>query len=413
MQQEEASTVAATGPVLVLLPDSAAPLQASPDARGGDSTVLGLGLARRTVMAAARVGYRRIYFLARDQSVPSGITAISNWNTLVDVFALQPGPLVIAHVAVLAEPEWLARLIEAQNELVRWVAKPHALIIVPSVAVADALAVLDADGEAYDLSAVQELLTRHFGPPAEIPVAIDPMVLATSSDIDAAEWRLLCGLVKDTDGFMARHIERPISLRISRRLASTGVTPNQITLLSVAIGLCGAMFFLSAHWLWQTVGALFFLAHSILDGCDGELARLRFQESRVGGIIDYWGDNVVHIVVFACMAVGWSLSIADPWPLLLGVAAGLGNLGSAGLVYWRVMHTKKDSGPLFTSVATVSGQTLTRMLDTASRRDFIYLVLILALLGKSNWFLVLAAVGAPIFFFLLLLLAAREHFQTV
>jgi len=113
------------------------------------------------------------------------------------------------------------------------------------------------------------------------------------------------------------------------------------------------------------------------------------------------------------MAVGWSLSIADPWPLLLGVAAGLGNLGSAGLVYWRVMHTKKDSGPLFTSVATVPGQTLTRMLDTASRRDFIYLVLILALLGKSNWFLVLAAVGAPIFFFLLLLLAAREHFQTV
>ena len=64
--QQEASTVAATGPVLVLLPDSAAPLQASPDARGGEPTVLGLGLARRTVMAAARVGYRRIYFLARD-----------------------------------------------------------------------------------------------------------------------------------------------------------------------------------------------------------------------------------------------------------------------------------------------------------------------------------------------------------
>jgi hypothetical protein len=52
------------------------------------------------------------------------------------------------------------------------------------------------------------------------------------------------------------------------------------------------------------------------------------------------------------------------------------------------------------------------MLDAASRRDFIYLVLFLALFGKSNWFLVLAAAGAPIFFLLLLLLAVRERFQT-
>jgi phosphatidylglycerophosphate synthase len=223
---------------------------------------------------------------------------------------------------------------------------------------------------------------------------------------------LLRGLVKDTDGFMARNVERPISLRIARRLASTGITPNQITLLSVGIGLCGALFFLSAHWLWQTVGAFLFLAHSILDGCDGELARLRFQESRFGGIIDYWGDNVVHIVVFACMAIGWSLAIGASWPLLLGAAAALGNLGSAWFVYWRMMHTKKETGPLFTSVATVPGQTLARILDAASRRDFIYLVLFLALFGKSNWFLVLAAAGAPIFFLLLLLLAVRERFQT-
>jgi hypothetical protein len=111
------------------------------------------------------------------------------------------------------------------------------------------------------------------------------------------------------------------------------------------------------------------------------------------------------------MAIGWSLSIGATWPLLLGAAAALGNLGSAWFVYWRVMRTKEDSGPLFTSVATVPGQTLTRLLDAASRRDFIYLALFLALFGKSNWFLVLAAAGAPIFFLLLLFVAARERFQ--
>jgi len=40
--------------------------------------------------------------------------------------------------------------------------------------------------------------------------------------------------------------------------------------------------------------------------------------------------------------------------------------------------------------------------DALSRRDFIYLVLILSAFGKAHWFLVMAAVGAPIFFFVLL-----------
>jgi phosphatidylglycerophosphate synthase len=397
---------------MVLLPDAGASPVALAIADGGEPKVLGLGLARRTVMEASRAGYSRIYLLARERAAPAGITAISNWSSLADACAMQPGPLIITHASILAELDWLTRLTEIQTEPARWAATPHKMILIAAPAVASALAALEVDKGAYDLTAVQERLTRHFGAPRAIPAAIDPLVVTTSADVNDAEWRLLRGLVKDTDGFMARNVERPISLRIARRLASTGITPNQITLLSVGIGLCGALFFLSAHWLWQTVGALLFLAHSILDGCDGELARLRFQESRFGGIIDYWGDNVVHIAVFACMAIGWSLSIGASWPLLLGAAAALGNLGSAWFVYWRMMHTKKETGPLFTSVATVPGQTLARMLDAASRRDFIYLVLFLALFGKSNWFLVLAAAGAPIFFLLLLLLAVRERLQT-
>ncbi|HET7806224.1 MAG TPA: CDP-alcohol phosphatidyltransferase family protein [Pseudolabrys sp.] len=413
--QQGSHSVAPSPPVLVLLPDAGASPIAPAFADGGEPKVLGLGLVRRTVTAAGRAGYSRIYLLARDRAAPAGITAISNWSSLADACAMQPGPLIIAHAGILAEPDWLAHLAETKPEPARWAATPHKMILLAASVAGDALAVLEADKGAkgaYDLIAAQERLTQHFGTPAAIPAAINPLVVRTPADVDDAEWRLLRGLVKDTDGFMARNVERPISLRIARRLASTGITPNQVTLLSVGIGLCGALFFLSAHWLWQTIGALLFLAHSILDGCDGELARLRFQESRFGGIIDYWGDNVVHIAVFACMAVGWSLSIGALWPLLLGATAALGNLGSAGFVYWRMMRTKKDSGPLFTSVATVPGQTLARMLDAASRRDFIYLVLFLALFGKSNWFLVLAAAGAPIFFLLLLFLAARERFQT-
>ena len=41
-----------------------------------------------------------------------------------------------------------------------------------------------------------------------------------------------------------------------------------------------------------------------------ELARLKFLESRTGAILDFWGDNVVHVAVFSCMAIGWSVHAA-------------------------------------------------------------------------------------------------------
>src|SRR5262249_21236397 len=175
-----------------------------PFAGGGDPEGLGLGLARRTVMAASRAGYNRIYQLASDRAAPAGITAISNWSSLADACALQPGPLVITHASVLAEPDWLTRLAEIQPT--RLAATPHKMILLAAPAVADALAALQADKAAYDLAAAQERLTRHFGAPAAIPAVIDPLVVSTSADVEDAEWRLLRGLVKDTDGFMARNV---------------------------------------------------------------------------------------------------------------------------------------------------------------------------------------------------------------
>jgi 1L-myo-inositol 1-phosphate cytidylyltransferase / CDP-L-myo-inositol myo-inositolphosphotransferase len=412
----DSHAVIPAAPILILVPAPVASLNAAclAPAYDGDTPVLGLGLMQRTVVAARRAGYGQTLFLTRDHAASPGIATVPNWRHLgAASVPSQTAPLLIAPATILSETDWLERLAETRIEPAAWAALPQRIIILAAAAVPDALAVLDAEGGAYDLTAVQGRLTRRFGSPATIPVGIDPMVVVTSTDVRVAERRLLRVLVKDTDGFMARHVERPISLQISRRLAPTAVTPNQITMVSVAVGVSGAPFFLSALWPWQTVGALLFLAHSILDGCDGELARLRFQESRWGGVLDFWGDNVVHVVTFACMAAGWSQFAAVRWPLLLGASAVLGNLGSAGIVYWRLMRVKDDSGPLFTSVSTVPHRRLARLLDAASRRDFIYLVLILALLGKSNWFLLLAAMGAPIFFFLLVFLAVRERLPKI
>jgi phosphatidylglycerophosphate synthase len=396
-------------PDLVLLPSLASLDASEAPVHDRGPTVLGLDLFQRTILAARRAGYGRVFFLARDRYAPPGTTAVSDWDSLADaLLPYQSTSLVIAPATVLAETDWLRKLRTMQIEPGAWAATGQGVIVLSPAAVPAALAVLRTGGEPYTIAAVQPRLSTRFGSPCSIPIEIDPMVVTTLKDVRLAERRLLRSLVKETDGFMARHVDRPISLQITRHLALTAIEPTQITMVSMAIGLCGAPFFLSPLWSWQTVGALLFLLHSIVDGCDGELARLKFQESRRGGILDFWTDNIVHVAVFGCMAPGWALSSAAAWPLLLGAAAIFGTIGSAGFVYWRQMRGRDGS---FTSVSTTPDDSLARVLDAASRRDFIYLVVMLALFGKSSWFLILASMGAPAYLFLLVFLAARERSQ--
>ena len=404
-----ARTDMTAAPILVLLP-ARADAAGGARARPGERRILGLSLIRRAMLAARRAGYGEVVVLSANADAATEVADAGNWSSFAKTMKSGRAPsLVIAPEAILAETGWLERLRGAQIAPALWAAIRNRIVMVAAESAAAALDALDAKGGERDMSAVESRLERLLGPAAAIPPGVDPVVVETSADVLRAEQRLMRALVKDTDGFMARHVERPISLAISRLLAPTAITPNAMSVISIVVGLCGAPFFLSGRAALQTVGALLFLAHSILDGCDGELARLKFQESRWGGVLDFWGDNVVHVAVFACMGIGWSLAAASGWPLLLGAAAVLGTLGSAGFVYWRLMRTKDDGGSLFTSVSAEPGRPLSRALDSASRRDFIYLVLLLALAGRSNWFLLLAGIGAPIYFCLLVFLAARER----
>ncbi len=396
-------------PVLILLAPSAARGGAARIvlAHDGAPVILGLSLVERAILAARRAGYGHVLLLGANARAPAGAAAVADWPGLAATLASSPtAPLIVAPAAIVAQTDWLERAASARVAPAAWSAVPNRIVIISAAAALAAAEALAHDGGAEDMAGVDARLARAFGPPAPIPPGIEPMIVESPEDVRAAERRLLRSLVKDTDGFMARHVERPISLAISRRLAATAITPNQMSLISIGVGLCGGPFFLSSRPLMQTIGALLFLAHSILDGCDGELARLKFQQSRWGGVLDFWGDNIVHSVIFGAMGVGWSLSAGMMWPLALGAAAVLGTLGSAGFVYWRVMPMRDEGG--FTSVSASPDRPLARLLDAASRRDFIYLVVLLALFGQSSWFLILAAIGAPVYF-VLVLFASRPQ----
>lgn len=361
--------------------------------------LLGLTLQRRAQLAAQRTGFARVMFASRRSDATGTVATL-----LADAAERTNGRLVIAPANALATAEWLEAATRFTLPPNGWACSHQRLIVIEgkSARIADTLP------PNADLGEIERHLATQLGAAGQLPESATPMIVSKQSDLPVARSHLLQTLGKDTDGFMAKHVERPISIAITRWLAETPVTPNQMTLVSVAFGLIGAPFFLSASPIWQTVGALLFLWHSILDGCDGELARLKFMESRWGGVLDFWGDNVVHVAIFACIAIGWAMVVDAAWPLIPGVAAAGGTICSASWVYFRVMRGSDDAGPLYTSVSKEPSEGLSKLLDGASRRDFIYLVILAAAFGKASWFLVMAAVGAPVFFVMLLVAAARE-----
>ncbi len=91
---------------------------------------------------------------------------------------------------------------------------------------------------------------------------------------------------KQSDGPISRYINRPISLRISRHICNWSITPNQITLFSFFLSLCGSAIILLGTYLHLLLGAILAQLGSIIDGCDGEIARIKYQRSEYGAWLD-------------------------------------------------------------------------------------------------------------------------------
>lgn len=230
----------------------------------------------------------------------------------------------------------------------------------------------------------------------ERPVATSP----------ALPWLLALG-IKSQDGFMARNFDRSLSLAVSRLLLDSFVTPNMMTVASSLIGLCGAAFFLVPTHSMRLSGALLVWLHSVLDGCDGELARIRFQESPLGADLDFWGDNIVHLALFGCLAWGFYKADQSVLPLALGVASAVGTLGSAILNYReRLERRRHPTAKAARAYGIVPA--LTRIQHILAARDFIYLLVLLAFLDRLYEFMWATAVGSLLFFFMMVYLG-RKH----
>jgi 1L-myo-inositol 1-phosphate cytidylyltransferase / CDP-L-myo-inositol myo-inositolphosphotransferase len=136
-----------------------------------------------------------------------------------------------------------------------------------------------------------------------------------------AEDAVFAQLLRGDLGIVARHLNKPLSFRITRYLlCHLPFTPNQVSVAAALVGLFGAALVASgARWLMV---AGFFLAHaqSVLDGCDGELARVRFQQSKIGEWLDTFIDEGLNIVLFAASGIGVWRATGSSLALAVGLA---------------------------------------------------------------------------------------------
>jgi phosphatidylglycerophosphate synthase/choline kinase len=125
-------------------------------------------------------------------------------------------------------------------------------------------------------------------------------------------------LTKPEDGLVSKYLNRPMSTRISIMIYRSGfkMEPIVITLISFILGLSGG--FLLTMGVFILAGVLVQLS-SVLDGVDGELARLYHEATPWGGYIDSVLDRIADVAVVAGLAM--SSPISGSFRLMLAILA--------------------------------------------------------------------------------------------
>jgi phosphatidylglycerophosphate synthase len=241
-----------------------------------------------------------------------------------------------------------------------------------------------------------DVLARALAAPAA-PLAPGVFLRADDRASAAVAARVLYGrLGKDNDGYLAR-FDRTLSVALTRLMLPFPITPNQVTAASLLLGLLGAWWLAGPSAREQFAGALTLWFCCLLDGCDGEIARLKHHVTPHGGDFDLLADHIAHLATFVALPIGVArLHPGLNW-WIPGVLLVTGFLACGFSVWWLVLRVPEDErGPM------------SLVIERVASRDYVYLILALTLVGRLDWFVWTAAVGSHGFWAWLWWLSGRS-----
>lgn len=199
------------------------------------------------------------------------------------------------------------------------------------------------DSESGDIFFVHELLEKE----KSVAKSLDNVFfkrIQDTYDLREAEILLFHSLRKPQDGWVARTFNRSMSLPVSRLLARTNITPNQLTVINAGFAIAAALVLFLGHpvfgwnlWFSGALGGIFMQLCSIYDGCDGEIARVKYQYSHLGDWLDTIFDDITNCLFFAGVAA-WSYYYTGQERFIyMGIASFIGQWIANAVMYYYLI----------------------------------------------------------------------------
>jgi len=378
------------------------------------SKLAGLPLALRTVLTLQKEGLRRVLLVvpAERPAVAQAIRADSRLNAELRCLELDRGESPWAALSrAVDEPFLLARYDRVVDPAI------YRALLVARLDERHGLVASSAGRPAGPLVGTPELLDRLSSSSSSDPLAgltaepsVDLVEVPDAWSADAgtaagrkqAVFHLFEACRKPVDGVVARRLNRHVSIFLSKRLVDTPITPNQTTVATFGVGLLAAAAAMQGGYGWTLLGAALMQLNSILDGVDGELARVRFQQSKLGQWLDTIGDDASNAIFYAALAMGArSLPHGELLSAAGWVAAAAAVLAAA--VYYREL-VRLGSGDLYAvewdfdrrTPAGLWGKVVLGFRYLLKQDSFIFAFLCAALLGVLSYALPLLALGGVI-----------------
>jgi len=103
---------------------------------------------------------------------------------------------------------------------------------------------------------------------------------------------------REVGNWMVRNILRDLALPITWLLLHTSISANQVTAISLLLGVAGVIFFAFPGSGWFLAGAILLQIWYLLDHVDGQIARYRKKSSLTGLYFDFLSHYVANSVIF-------------------------------------------------------------------------------------------------------------------
>ena len=384
----------------------------------GIMTLMQAGISRCTLLIAEAQREKIQHFLSRyeDQRLPE-IEIISyaepyrvSPETVAEASAAMAERCILIDANLLFEKELIAAITSVKPAPGDFVLCKDGELPIPAMEIPrdawDELGSFTAQQPRSIESCLKKLFEGKPPRIAQKPASSNTFLVRRRRDRAVAEKFLTEAIRHSTGGPVAKYINKRISLPISVVLSKLWVSPNAITAFNIVIGVFSGVFAADGHrYDVILLGAALFQIASIVDGCDGEVAKLTFRASKFGQYIDSLSDNLSLGSFMTGLIAGYWRSTHSHVAFSVGAVM---IISTAIILGWMILYLKRHTQSA--SFVTFDKEYLQKLSDQPRwfltfvhygkymlKKDvFSFAFLLFAVAGHLYWWLFIAAFGTAV-----------------